>query len=206
MKKLLYIFMVVATIAICSCSNSSTKNSSDDSLTEFQRACLDTMNKESVVSEETEYEDTTKLFAKQTSTTESETANSEATNNKSTRWTYKFTNGKKTAFLKEQKNTNGKNVTWQLMLMKIKDGVEVAYIGNDTFTFQQDGTPMVDFCIDGGPMETVEAIKSEFGGMYALLDPTLPKRLKEAKYIAFVIPLNNGDNVSEVIHVDNLIW
>lgn len=65
MKKLLYIFMVVATIAICSCSNSSTKNSSDDSLTDFQRACLDTMNKESVVSEETEYEDTTKLFAEQ---------------------------------------------------------------------------------------------------------------------------------------------
>lgn len=57
--------MVVATIAICSCSNSSTKNSSDDSLTDFQRACLDTMNKESVVSEETEYEDTTKLFAEQ---------------------------------------------------------------------------------------------------------------------------------------------
>lgn len=65
MKKLLYIFMVVATIAICSCSNSSTKNSSDDSLTEFQRACLDTMNEESVVSEETEYVDTTKLFAEQ---------------------------------------------------------------------------------------------------------------------------------------------
>lgn len=57
--------MVVATIAICSCSNSSTKNSSDDSLTEFQRACLDTMNEESVVSEETEYVDTTKLFAEQ---------------------------------------------------------------------------------------------------------------------------------------------
>lgn len=65
MKKLLYIFMVVATIAICSCSNSSTKNSSDDSLTEFQRACLDTMNEDPVVSEETEYEDTTKLFAEQ---------------------------------------------------------------------------------------------------------------------------------------------
>lgn len=65
MKKLLYIFMVVATIAICSCSNSSTKNSSDDSLTEFQRECLDTMNEESVVSEETEYVDTTKLFAEQ---------------------------------------------------------------------------------------------------------------------------------------------
>ena len=65
MKKLLYIFLVVATIAICSCSNSSTKNSSDDSLTEFQRACLDTMNEESVVSEETEYVDTTKLFAEQ---------------------------------------------------------------------------------------------------------------------------------------------
>lgn len=65
MKKLLYIFLVVATIAICSCSNSSTKNSSDDSLTEFQRECLDTMNEESVVSEETEYVDTTKLFAEQ---------------------------------------------------------------------------------------------------------------------------------------------
>ena len=65
MKKLLYIFMVVATIAICSCSNSSTKNSSDDSLTEFQRACLDTMNEDPVVSEETEFEDTTKLFAEQ---------------------------------------------------------------------------------------------------------------------------------------------
>lgn len=65
MKKLLYIFLVVATIEICSCSNSSTKNSSDDSLTEFQRECLDTMNEESVVSEETEYVDTTKLFAEQ---------------------------------------------------------------------------------------------------------------------------------------------
>lgn len=65
MKILLYMFMVVTTVAICSCSNSSTKNSSDDSLTEFQRACLDTMNDESVVSEETEYVDTTKLFAEQ---------------------------------------------------------------------------------------------------------------------------------------------
>ena len=63
MKKLLYIFMVVATIAICSCSNSSTKNSSDDSLTEFQRHNLDTMDAEEVVvSEVTEPVDTAKLF------------------------------------------------------------------------------------------------------------------------------------------------
>lgn len=66
MKKLLYIFMVVATIAICSCSNSSTKNSSDDSLTDFQRHNLDTMDAEEVVfSEVTEPVDTAKLFAEQ---------------------------------------------------------------------------------------------------------------------------------------------